>query len=91
MSRPFGGGSSELSSKTSVIFADSVGQVFTVFQTFDQKSPPEPCLTSNQPPAVWELRACPAVDMEMTFAVSKGGSAPSTVTVSDIRTMTAVS
>lgn len=68
-----------------VIFADSVGQAFTVFQNSDQKSPPEPCLTSNQLPTVWELWVPQAVDVEMTFAVSK------VVTMSDIRARTIVS
>lgn len=92
VSRQFWDGNSELPGKIPVvIFADSVGQAFTVSQNSDQKSPPEPCLTSNQLPTVWELWGPQAVDVEMTFAVSKGSSAPSTVTFSDIRARTIVS
>lgn len=74
-----------------VIFPNSVGQAFTMFQTSDQKSPPEPCLTSNPPPAVWEPRAPWAVDTETTFAVSECSSALSSVTISDIRAVAVVS
>ena len=92
VSRQFWDGNSELPSKIPVvIFADSVGQVFTVLQNSDQKTRSEPCLTSNQLPTAWEPWAPGAVGMEMTFAASKGGSAPSTVASSDIRAMTIVS